>query len=164
MPTVITALNRQERDATNNWFSKGRYDRFFTPNNSGYVSGQAAADKIAGKAFLGGGQLGYSRQLVKTDNNTLVAEIGYDFSYERYVQQPGKTLDPVPIHSARLFVGETPKLTSATGLTASVEAFFNLNKETRRSTSTRPTTRASTRSTTRASSASWASARRCSRA
>ena len=130
-PNVITALNRQEVTSTNNWFSKGRYDRFFTPNNSGYVSGQAAADRIAGKAFVGGGQLGYSRQLVKTDNNTLVAEIGYDFSYESYVEQPGKTLDPVSIHSARLFVGETAKLTSATGLTASVEAFFNLNKETK---------------------------------
>jgi hypothetical protein len=127
----ITALNRQEVTSTNNWFSKGRYDRFFTSNNSGYVSGQAAADKIAGKALTGGGQLGYSRQLVKTDNNTLVAEIGYDFSYESYVEQPGKTLDPVSIHSARLFAGETIKLTSATGLTASVEAFFNLNKETK---------------------------------
>ena len=94
----------------------------------------------------------------------LVAEIGYDFSYESYVEQPGKTLDPVSIHSARLFVGETVKLTSATGLTASVEAFFNLNKETKALKSTRPTTRASTRSTTRGSSANWASARRCSRA
>ena len=54
---------------------------------------------------MGGGQLGYSRQLVKTDKNMLVAEIGYDFSYESYVEQPGKTLDPVSIHSARLFVG-----------------------------------------------------------
>jgi hypothetical protein len=125
----VTAVDRQEVTTTNNWFSKGRYDRFFTANNSGYVSGLAAADKIAGKTFAGGGQIGYSRQLVKTDNQTLVAEIGYDFSYERYVQQPMKMLDPVSIHSARLFVGETAKVTSATGATASVEAFFNLNKE-----------------------------------
>jgi len=131
MMDEITALNRQDVTTTNNWFSKGRYDRFFTPNNSGYASGLAAGDKIAGKAFVGGGQIGYSRQLVKNDNNTLVAELGYDFSYESYVEQPGKTIDPVSIHSARLFVGETAKLTSATGLTASVEAFFNLNKETK---------------------------------
>ena len=131
MNPVITDLNRQEVTTTNNWFTKGRYDRFFTPNNSGYVSGLAAADKIAGKTFAGGGQIGYSRQLVKTDNNTLVAEIGYDFSYESYVQQPMKTIDPVSIHSARLCVGETAKITSATGATASVEAFFNLNKETK---------------------------------
>jgi len=130
-PNVITSLNRQEVTTTNNWFTKGRYDRFFTANNAGYVSGLAAADKIAGKAFVGGGQLGYSRQLIKTDKNTLVAEIGYDFSHESYVEQPGKTIDPVSIHSARLFVGETAKLTSDTGLTASVEAFANLNKETK---------------------------------
>jgi len=130
-PNVITSLNRQEVTTTNNWFTKGRYDRFFTANNSGYVSGLAAADKIAGKAFAGGGQIGYSRQLVKTDMNTLVAEIGYDFSHESYVEQPGKTIDPVSIHSARLFVGETAKLTADTGLTASVEAFTNLNKETK---------------------------------
>ena len=126
---MITAVNRKEVTTTNNWFSKGRYDRFFTSNNSGYVSALAAADKIAGKTFAGGGQIGYSRQVVKDDHQTLVAEIGYDFSYERYVQQPMKTIDPVSIHSARLFVGETAKVTSATGATASVEAFFNLNKE-----------------------------------
>jgi hypothetical protein len=131
MPPVITSLNRQEVTTTNNWFSKARYDRFFTLNNSGYVSGQAAADKIAGKTFAGGGQIGYSRQIVKTANNTLVGEIGYDFSYESYVQQPMKTIDPVSIHSARLFVGETAKITSSMGATASVEAFFNLNKETK---------------------------------
>jgi len=129
MGNFVTDLNRQEVTTNNNWFSKGRYDRFFTANNSGYVSALAAGDKIAGKTFAGGGQIGYSRQLIKTDFNTLLAEIGYDLSYERYVQQPMKTIDPVTIHSARLFVGDTAKITSATGATASVEAFFNLNKE-----------------------------------
>ena len=59
----------------------------------------------------------------------LVAEIGYDYSYESYIQQPDKMLDPVSIHSARLFVGETLKVTPETGATASVESFLNLNKE-----------------------------------
>jgi hypothetical protein len=129
MPPTITGIDRQGVTTTNNWIVKGRYDRFFTANNSGYASGQAAADKIAGKSFYGGGQAGYSRQVLKNDVHLLVAEIGYDFSHERYVQQPGKTLDPVSVHSARLFVGDTLKLTTATGFTASVEAFFNLNKE-----------------------------------
>jgi len=128
-PPVITDIGRQGVTTTNNWIVKGRYDRFFTANNSGYASGQAAADKIAGKSFFGGGQAGYSRQLVKDQMNLLVAEIGYDFSYERYIQQPGKTLDPVSIHSARVFVGETLKLSDATGISGSVEAFLNLNKE-----------------------------------
>jgi len=129
MPTEISSISRTEIQTTNNWIVKGRYDRFFTTNNSGYASGQAAADKIAGKSFFGGGQIGYSRQVYKSPLHTAVAEIGYDFSYERYVQTPGKTLDPVAIHSARLFAGETLKLTPQTGLNASVEAFLNLNRE-----------------------------------
>ena len=101
MPPTIVGLERREVTTTNNWVVKGRYDRFFTLNNAGYLSAQSAADPLAGKAFTGGGQLGYSRQLVNTGMHLLVAEVGYDLSHERYVQQPGKTLDPVTIHSAR---------------------------------------------------------------
>jgi hypothetical protein len=129
MANVITGIERPTVTTVNNWFSKGRYDRFFTTNNSGYASAQAAADQIAGKTFFGGGQIGYSRQLVNTPRNVLVAELGYDYSYERYLQQAGKTIDPVSVHSARIFAGETLKLSATTGLTASVEALFNLNTE-----------------------------------
>jgi hypothetical protein len=128
-PPVITALPRNDVETTNNWLAKGRYDRFFTTNNAGYASAQAAADRIAGKAFFGGGQIGYSRQLYKSAMHLAVAEIGYDFSYESYVQVPMMTRDAVTVHSARVFAGETLTLTPATGITASVEALFNLNKE-----------------------------------
>ncbi len=127
----ITGIHREQVTSTNNWAAKGRYDRFVTEHNTTYASAQAAADKIAGKTFYGGGQVGYSRQLRKDQWNIVVAEIGYDFSYERYVQPTNSTLDPVAIHSARLLVGETLSLTKETGLTASVEALFNLNKETK---------------------------------
>jgi hypothetical protein len=129
MPTAITGLERRTVTTTNSWLTKARYDRFFTTNNSGYMSGQLAADPIAGKSLVGGGQVGYSRQLLKNDVHTLVSELGYDYSYERYVEQPNRTIAPVSIHSARLFVGETLKLSTATGATASVEALFNLNRE-----------------------------------
>jgi hypothetical protein len=125
----ITSLTSRKIETTNSWLAKGRYDRFFSENNAGYVTAIGSGDKIAGKTFAGGGQFGYSRQLFKTDKSTLVAELGYDFSYERYVQQPGKTLDPVSIQSARAFVGETLKAGEQTGVTASVEALFNLNSE-----------------------------------
>jgi large conductance mechanosensitive channel len=128
-PTMITGLGSATATTTNNWLTKARYDRFFTANNSGYASGLAAADQIAGKAFVGGGQVGYSRQLIKNDMNLVVSEIGYDFSYESYVQQPGKTIDPVSIHSARVFMGDTLKITPTSGAAASVEALFNLNHE-----------------------------------
>jgi len=128
-PPTTYDLQRRSTTSTNNYYGKGRYDRFFTTNNAGYASGQAAADKIAGKTFFGGGQAGYSRQLYKSDMHLLVVEAGYDFSHERYVPVPGKTLNPVSIHSARLFAGEMLKLSAATGVSASVEALFNLNKE-----------------------------------
>ncbi|HEY2903292.1 MAG TPA: DUF481 domain-containing protein [Polyangia bacterium] len=126
---AVIGLDGKATTTTNNWNSKGRYDRFFTLNNSGFISALAAADQIGGKSFYGGGQIGYSRQLLKSPMHLVVAELGYDLSYERYVSQPNKTLDPVTIHSARLFVGETLKLSAVTGISASAEALFNLNKE-----------------------------------
>jgi hypothetical protein len=133
-PSATTAntvdIKRNEITTTNNFLAKGRYDRFFTENNAGYVSAQAAGDRIAGKTFFGGGQIGYSRQLLKNAMNLLVAEVGYDFSYETYVQPAmGPAHEAVAVHSARLFAGETLKLSAATGITASVEALLNLNKE-----------------------------------
>jgi hypothetical protein len=128
-PPLIEGLPRQNVTTTNNWLARGRYDRFFSENNAGYATGQGAGDEIAGKSFFGGGQIGYSRQLLKNEANLVVAELGYDFSYERYVQVPGKTLDPVSVHSLRVFAGETLKLSAATGINASVEALFNVNKE-----------------------------------
>jgi hypothetical protein len=125
----IVGLDRQSVTTTNNWNAKARYDRFLTLNNAMYASGLAAADRVAGKSFFGGGQLGYSRQLLKNALHLVVAELGYDFSYERYLPQPGRPIDSVTIHSARVFVGELLKLSAATGATASVEALFNLNKE-----------------------------------
>ncbi len=100
----IDSLTRTSVTTTNNWLARGRYDRFFTTSNSGYASAQGAADKIAGKSFFGGGQVGYSRQIYKSSAHTFVGEVGYDFSYEQYVQPPppSPSLDPVSIHSARL--------------------------------------------------------------
>jgi hypothetical protein len=128
-PSTDVVIGSDTATTTNNWMTRGRYDRFFTLNNAAYALGQVGGDKIAGKSFTGGGQLGYSRQVLKNDMHLIVAELGYDFSYERYVQPVDRTLSPVQIHSARVFVGETFKLSDVTGLTANVEALFNLNKE-----------------------------------
>jgi putative salt-induced outer membrane protein YdiY len=126
---MVTGLTRTPETTTNQWRTRGRYDRFLTANNAAYVLGQIGADRVAGKKLVGGGQAGYSRQLVKSDFHTTVAELGYDFSYESYFSPPARPVDPVAIHSARVFVGELWKLTSATGITGSAEALFNLNKE-----------------------------------
>lgn len=117
-----TEIDRQELTTTNTWFGKIRYDRFLTTNNSLYIAALASRDRPAGKELVGGGQVGYSRQLYKTDKHEVLAEVGYDLSYEDLAAG-----DPVVIHSARVFSGYTGTLTSDTGVTASIEALANFN-------------------------------------
>jgi hypothetical protein len=81
------------------WAGKLRYDRFFGVRHSLYLAVNAAADEPAGKRFLGGGQLGYSRELLKSEKHLLVAEAGYDLAYQDYVAAPQSST----VHSARLF-------------------------------------------------------------
>jgi hypothetical protein len=121
-----TELSRTSTTTSNSWQAKARYDRFFTLNNSAYASAQALSDKPAGKQFVGGGQAGYSRQLVKTDRYLAVAELGYDFSYEKAT---GPTAEGVPIHSGRAFTSAGITVSKQTGATLSLEVLTNLNKE-----------------------------------
>ncbi len=128
-PLQIVGLDRRDETTTRQWQARVRQDRFFSERDAGYLLAQVASDEIAGKALGGGAQLGYSRHLLKGERHALVAELGYDFSYERYVETPGKTADPVQIHSARFFLGEQLTLSEATSLTAGLEALVNLNEE-----------------------------------
>ena len=59
-----------------------RYDRFLTEHNSLFVAALASRDVPAGKDAVLGAQLGYSRQLYKTETAEAVAEFGYDYSHE----------------------------------------------------------------------------------
>lgn len=112
---------------------KLRYDRFLTEHNSLYASAAAGFDEPAGKDFVGGGQVGYSRQVYKTDRHEVKAELGYDFTYEDLAAVDQST----SIHSARFFAGwkgalhtETDaegKVTPTTTAEASAEALVNLN-------------------------------------
>ncbi len=119
-------LFRTSNTTSNSWQVRERYDRFFTTNNSGYVSTQSLRDRPAGKELNAGAQIGYSRQLIKNDRHRAVAEVGYDFSYEK-ATAPGAT--GVAVHSGRLFVAEALGLSPETGITVSVEVLSNLNKE-----------------------------------
>lgn len=120
---------RQKQTSANNWNVKARYDRFFTKNNSGYAAGLAAGDEVAGKQFFGGAQAGYSRQIVKNPRGELLGEIGYDYSYEKYLNPAAGSPGSVNIHSARLFFGGALKLHENTSLASSIEVLTNLNKE-----------------------------------
>lgn len=122
-------LGRLGTTSTNNWFGKGRYDRFFTINNAIYLMGNIGSDKVAGKTLTGGGQLGYSRQLLKSDHHLVLVEAGYDLSFEKYETVPMGAPSSVSVQSARFFAGEQWKVSDATGVFANFEALFNLNKE-----------------------------------
>lgn len=102
---------------------KLRYDRFLTTNNSLFLAALAATDEPAGKELVLGGQLGYSRQIYKTENHELVGEAGLDFSREKLIAG-----DPLSILSARAFAGYKGALGPTTNLDGSVEALFNLNR------------------------------------
>lgn len=100
---------------------KVRYDRFLTKHNSLFIAALGSRDKPAGKDAVVGGQVGYSRQLYKTEKHEVVGEIGYDFSYEDLVVG-----DSVSIHSARGFAGYKGELATGTTVDASVEALTNI--------------------------------------
>lgn len=104
------------------WALKGRYDRFLTEHNSLYATALMSADEPAGKELVAGGQAGYSRLLYKSEKHEVVAEVGYDFSFEDLVVGEG-----VAIHSARLFMGYVGKLGDDTGVEGAVEVLSNLN-------------------------------------
>ena len=106
-------ITRNSKVTTQSWAVKLRYDRFFTPRNSLFVSALTSADRPAGKKLVGGGQVGYSRLLFKTGVHELAAELGYDFSYESYVDTK---VQSVSIHSLRAFTGYTGKLSDVTGV------------------------------------------------
>ena len=116
-------VSRPSQTTTRAWNTKGRYDRFLTDNNSLYVVGGLAGDRPAGKDLVGNGQLGYSRQVFQNEVHLLVAEVGYDFTYENLVAGESNS-----IHSLRTFAGYAGKLTGDTGVDGSVEALFNVNE------------------------------------
>jgi hypothetical protein len=104
------------------WNVKARYDRFVSANNSLYGAGFASGNTPAGINVAAGVQIGYSRQLLKTDMQLLVAEVGYDFTYQNNVSGPD-----LNIHSARFFGGYTLTLSKDVGVAFGLEVLTNLN-------------------------------------
>ncbi|MCS6914368.1 MAG: DUF481 domain-containing protein [Myxococcales bacterium] len=110
-----------------------RYDRFFTPRNTLYITTFAGLDWPASKQALVGLQAGYGRLLVKTKAHELLGEAGIDYGYTNY-----RAPDPIPdafvehVHlgAARLFVGYNVTIRDNTTLASSLEALINLNPAT----------------------------------
>ena len=109
--------SRASTQAAANWLARLRYDRFFTERNAGYLTVFAGQDYVGLKSLLTGGQLGYSRLLLKSEMHELAAEVGYDLNYTRFTTEG---VDPVLIHSARLFLGYLFTISKETAINASV--------------------------------------------
>jgi hypothetical protein len=103
--------------------AKLRYDRYLSDMNSLYVAALARRDRPAGKELVGGGQVGYSRVLKKTDQAEAVVEVGYDLTFEDLVARG----DTIVIHSARAFVGYKGTVSADNAFEASVELLANVN-------------------------------------
>jgi hypothetical protein len=117
-------ISNSQQETTALWNVALRYDRFFTKNNSVYAALVAYGNKPAGKTVAGGGQVGYARQLYKSDWHALDLEAGYDYTYVNYV---APNTPDVQLHSLRLFAGYTLTTSKDTQFTAGIEALLNLN-------------------------------------
>lgn len=116
-------IRSESRAGANNWYARPRYDRFLTENDSLYVSPAASSDALAGKQLSLGVQLGYSRKIYSTEPHEVTAEVGYDFTQEKYVEPPDSRLR---IHSARLFGGYRLKLADDVFAQTSLEVLSNV--------------------------------------
>lgn len=116
-------VQRVSQTTTRAWAARSRYDRFLTERNALYATGLVSADKPAGKQLVAGGQVGYSRTLVKNAVHEVVVEAGYDFSYENFEGAD----NAISIHSARTFAGYQGKLSEDSSLSGSTEMLFNAN-------------------------------------
>jgi putative salt-induced outer membrane protein YdiY len=105
------------------WNTRLRYDHFFDLNSIyGFVF--AGGDIPAGKQFVGGVQVGYSRALYKTKTSELVGEAGLDYTYQRYVVG---TPDSINIAGLRAYLGYLGNPNADLSYNASVEYIGNLN-------------------------------------
>ncbi|HUQ06167.1 MAG TPA: DUF481 domain-containing protein [Kofleriaceae bacterium] len=131
-------VRREDKDSAKTVASKLRYDRFLTEKNSLFVAALAGADPLAGKDFIGGGQLGYSRLLYLSPSHELAGEFGYDFSYENFATDDPTATQSLSIHSARAFTGYKGKLNETTTVEGSLEVLANLVGQTINTTDVSP--------------------------
>jgi hypothetical protein len=111
-----------------------RYDRFFTENNTGFLTFYGGLDIPASKEYFLGGQVGYARQIFKTKMHEIFGELGYDFTFDRLKipdVMPGMmamAYEPnIFLHSGRLFFGYVLSIGDHSSLRLNAEALLNFN-------------------------------------
>lgn len=129
----LTPAQRQEPWSSWEWSSQrltseARYDRFLGEKNSLYVLAGADSDVLAGFRLRAHEQLGYSRQLVGTDQIQLLAELGLDVAQEEYNPDSASQIEGLDyvFPSARVMVGGEFVVNENVKFTEEIEAFENL--------------------------------------
>lgn len=119
-------VQRLTQVTSESWLVQARYDRFLGESNTLFISARSSSDVPAGKELVGGGQLGYSRRLYKTEASQTFIEAGYDFQYEKYAAVEAA----VSIHSARGALNHSTKFAENSLISLEAEVLTNLNAET----------------------------------
>lgn len=114
---------RVSRTTTRSMNVIARYDRLVSDNNALFVSALAATNEPAAKKFVGGVQVGYGRNLLRSKVHRIVADTGYDLSFETPIA--GATFASHSLLGRLRYEG---KLSPDSALGASLEALINLNK------------------------------------
>lgn len=123
-------LDTERKTTAGLFLASLRYDRFFTKNNSGYITLNGGLDYPASKDFLGGGQVGYARQILSTKMHLLSGELGYDLNYTRFrapEPEPADFQANLLLHSGRIFLGYMLSVADHTSVEANLEALINFN-------------------------------------
>lgn len=136
---------RRERSLTNvDWTSRSaiaraRYDRFLSLSDALFIALAPRRDKQAGLDLRLQTQAGYLRNLFFfSDAHRLWTELGYDFSYDNFTpfseQDKAKALmegrdlkDVNKVHSARVFLGYTNRLSPTGTFSAGAEVLYEVN-------------------------------------
>jgi hypothetical protein len=118
-------IREARQTTTRQWLFRSRYDRFLTTHNSLFVSAAIGANQPAGKDLIANGQFGYSREIVKNKIHEVVAELGYDYTYENLTTADKNNIS---IHSVRSFLGYKGRASKDTEVASGVELLINLNE------------------------------------
>lgn len=113
--------------------SRLRYDRFFTPMDAAFVALRYRRDVFAGLDSRAQGQVGYLRNVLKSDDLRFWLEIGYDVTYDNYYPNPLRDKDTMLIldgsaivHSARAYMGYEHKFNDAVSFNTGLEGLLNV--------------------------------------
>ncbi|MED5372015.1 MAG: DUF481 domain-containing protein [Myxococcota bacterium] len=124
-------LNNGERDLDRvknaQKFDGGlRYDRFLGESSSLYAMSSAMHDYFAGVQLRTNEQVGYSRNLLKAENTSLLVELGAGVQQEWQILEDPAAEDFSNVFQARALIAFSHTFNDAVKFTESVEAYENV--------------------------------------